>query len=109
MRDAFHDIVFGWALQSGLDPLTERIEAAAKWTKENGPLEPDEEATVKLMIEAQIARSMFPEDAFAEAAEIEAETPITAGGVFTHCNVCGIALRTRDEDEMGMCERCADE
>lgn len=29
--------------------------------------------------------------------------------VFTHCNVCGIALRTRDEDEMGMCERCSNE
>ncbi len=29
--------------------------------------------------------------------------------VFTHCNVCGIALRTEDEEKMGMCERCATE
>ena len=29
--------------------------------------------------------------------------------VFTNCNVCGIVLRTAAEDEMGMCERCADE
>jgi RecJ-like exonuclease len=29
--------------------------------------------------------------------------------VFTHCNVCGIKLRTEDEDKMGMCERCAAE
>ena len=31
------------------------------------------------------------------------------GPVFTNCNVCGIRLRTRDEDEMGMCEACADD
>jgi hypothetical protein len=29
--------------------------------------------------------------------------------IFDHCNVCGIPLRTRFEDGMGMCERCADE
>lgn len=29
--------------------------------------------------------------------------------VFTNCNVCGIKLRTEAEDQMGMCERCADE
>lgn len=29
--------------------------------------------------------------------------------VFTHCNVCGIALRHPAELRMGMCERCADE
>ena len=29
--------------------------------------------------------------------------------VFTNCNVCGIKLRTDDENQMGMCERCADE
>jgi len=26
-----------------------------------------------------------------------------------YCNVCGIKLRTRDEGQMGMCERCASE
>ncbi len=29
--------------------------------------------------------------------------------VFAHCNVCGIRLRTPEEDQMGMCERCAAE
>lgn len=29
--------------------------------------------------------------------------------VFSHCNVCGIVLRTPREDSMGMCERCASE
>lgn len=28
--------------------------------------------------------------------------------VFTNCNVCGIKLRTDDEEEIGMCDRCAD-
>jgi hypothetical protein len=56
MRDAFHNIVSGWTLVSGLNALTDRIEEAAAWTAVNGPLEPDEEATIKLMIEAQIAR-----------------------------------------------------
>lgn len=56
MRAGFRDVVSGWTLTTGLGPLTEQIEAAAEWTKANGPLEPDEEATVKLMIECQIAR-----------------------------------------------------
>jgi hypothetical protein len=29
-----------------------------------------------------------------------------AKAVFTNCNVCGIKLRTTDEDKIGMCERC---
>jgi hypothetical protein len=101
MREAFRDIVSGWTLHAGIADLTERIEATAEWTKANGPLEPDEEVTVKLMIEAQIARGGFdgtgeydpPEHVF----------------VFTNCNGCGIKLRTKDEDEMGLCERCAAE
>jgi hypothetical protein len=56
MRDEFREIVSGWTLYDGIDDLTDRIERAAAWTKANGPLLPDEEATIKLMIEAQIAR-----------------------------------------------------
>lgn len=55
-RDGFREIASGWMLISGIEDLTERIEMLAKWTKENGPLLPTEEATVKLMIECQIAR-----------------------------------------------------
>lgn len=61
MRDGFREIVSGWTLISGTDDLTDRIERSAKWTEINGPLEADEEATIKLMIEAQIAR-MFGDD-----------------------------------------------
>jgi hypothetical protein len=56
MRDGFREITSGWMLIDDFDDLTDRIERAAEWTKQNGPLEPDEAATVKLMIEAQIAR-----------------------------------------------------
>jgi hypothetical protein len=97
MRDDFNAIVSGWALHSGIGDLTERIEEAAQWTKDNGPLQPDEEATIKLMIEAQIARGGF--DGLGDDYEREP--------VFTHCNVCGKRLREPEEDEMGMCAECA--
>lgn len=29
--------------------------------------------------------------------------------VFTNCNVCGIVLRTEEEERMGMCEKCSKE
>lgn len=58
MRQEFSEIVSGWTLYSGLGDLTDRIERAAEWTKANGPLEPDEHATIELMIKAQIARGM---------------------------------------------------
>ncbi len=95
MRDGFRDIVSGWMLQSGIGPLTDRIEEAAAWTKTNGPLEPDEQATIRLMIECQFARGGF--DGLGD----------DDGPVFTHCNVCGKRLREPEEDEMGMCSDCA--
>lgn len=55
-RDGFGEIASGWMLISGIEDLTKRIEMLAEWTKENGPLLPAEEATVKLMIECQISR-----------------------------------------------------
>jgi hypothetical protein len=62
MRDGFREIVSGWTLHDGIDDLTDRIERAAAWTRANGPLLPDEGATIRLMIECQIARGMdeFP-------------------------------------------------
>lgn len=105
MREAFHEIVSGWMLHDGIDDLTERIEAAAEWTKANGPLEPDEQATIELMIKAQIARGC-PE--LVRAAGLQQEFGVP-DYIFSHCNVCGIRLRTSDEDQMGMCERCAGE
>jgi hypothetical protein len=58
MREGFKEIIGGWTLISGIHDLTDRIERAAKWTEVNGPLEPDEEATIRLMIDAQIARGL---------------------------------------------------
>ena len=37
-----------------------------------------------------------------EAGKVDSDGP-----VFTHCNVCGILLRTEEEDKLGMCNRCA--
>lgn len=56
MRDEFRALVSGWTLISGLGPLTDRIEEVAEWTKKNGPLQEDEEKTIKMMIDCQIAR-----------------------------------------------------
>jgi hypothetical protein len=56
VRAEFNEITSGWTLITSWDDLTERIERAAAWTKVNGPLEPDEQARISLMIESQIAR-----------------------------------------------------
>ena len=61
MRQEFKDIVSGWTLIDGMDDITDRIERAAEWTELNGPLEVDEERTIELMIQTQIARG-FEED-----------------------------------------------
>jgi hypothetical protein len=58
MREGFREIIEGWTLISGIHDITDKIERAAKWTEVNGPLEPDEESTIKMMIEAQIARGL---------------------------------------------------
>ena len=42
MRDDFRRIVTGWTLIYNMDDLTERIERAAQWTRQNRPLETDE-------------------------------------------------------------------
>ena len=62
MRAEFDEITSGWTLIDGFHDLTERIERAAAWTKLNGPLQPDEQARIQLMIEAQIARGFDEHD-----------------------------------------------
>jgi hypothetical protein len=59
MRDGFREIVSGWTLISGMEDISDRIERASEWTKANGPLLPDEQATIEMMIKAQIARGML--------------------------------------------------
>lgn len=55
-RPQFDEIVNGWMLVHDFDTLTERIELIVDWLKAwNGPLLSDELATVKLMIQTQIA------------------------------------------------------
>ncbi|MCC6172096.1 MAG: hypothetical protein IT481_08710 [Gammaproteobacteria bacterium] len=58
MRDGFRDIVSGWMVIDDFDDLSDRIERAAEWSKGNRPLEPDEKATIKFMIESQVARAI---------------------------------------------------
>lgn len=55
MREGFLEIVDGWSLVDDMDDLTDRIERSAKWVEANGPLQEDERATVRLMIETRIA------------------------------------------------------
>jgi hypothetical protein len=62
MRDGFREIVSGWMLVDDVEELGERIERAAAWSNDNGPLEADEQATVKLMIQSQIARGIVRGD-----------------------------------------------
>jgi hypothetical protein len=62
MRSEFDEITSGWTLVSGMDDLTNMIERAADWTKHNGPLLPDEEARIKLMIKTQIFRGLYGEN-----------------------------------------------
>lgn len=55
MRNEFAEIVSGWMLVDDFDDLTDRIERSARWAEVNGPLLVDEQATVRLMIQSQIA------------------------------------------------------
>lgn len=104
MRDGFREIVEGWTLISGIHDLTDRIEMAAKWTEINGPLQADEEATIKLMIEAQIARGMGGEDDEYVLEECTHENTamgygLAGGGIgpYEYCEECGEILhKTQD-------------
>lgn len=58
MRDEFTAIVRGWTLTSDVEDLGEYIEEAGRFMTANSPLEPDEERTIKMMIECQIARGI---------------------------------------------------
>jgi hypothetical protein len=55
MREGFLAIVDGWSLVDDFDDLTDRIERSAEWVEANGALLEDEAATVRLMIETQVA------------------------------------------------------
>lgn len=58
MREGFREIVSGWTLIDDFDDLSDRIERSAKWADANGPLEPDELATVELLIQTQVCRGI---------------------------------------------------
>lgn len=58
LRPGFEEIVSGWMLIDDVEALGERIEQAAEWTKINGPLLPDEDATMKFMVETQVAKGV---------------------------------------------------
>jgi hypothetical protein len=50
MRDGFRDVVAGWMLIDDVYAFKAKIDLAAVWTAAHGPLNSDEESTVKLMI-----------------------------------------------------------
>ena len=58
MRAEFREIVSGWMLVDDFDDLTGRIERTAEFTRQHGPLEADEEQTVAMMVQSQIARGI---------------------------------------------------
>ena len=61
MRDGFREAIAGWTLIDDLNSLGDYIEASAAWVKANGgekAMEPDERATVQLMIQTQVARAI---------------------------------------------------
>lgn len=60
-RDGFREIADGW-IYDGFELLNERIERLAGWSKANAPLLPDEEATVKVMIDSLVAKSIHRGD-----------------------------------------------
>lgn len=62
MRPGFLEIIDGWSLVDDFDDLTDRLERAAKWTEANAPLLEDEEATVRLMIQSQVAQGIHRGD-----------------------------------------------
>ncbi len=50
-----------------------------------------------------------PREAFPNLTDAEYEAAYGERRVPDTCNVCGIKLRTEDEERMGMCDRCARE
>lgn len=97
MRDAFRAIVSGWTLVDDFDALTDRIEAAAKWTTANEPLEPDEAATINYMVQAQIARGIDRGDfePFVAGGDKRLAQEIATGEPCDICPDCGSAGECR--------------
>jgi len=59
MRAEFQAIVSGWTLTSDVEDLGEYLEATARFiATADGPLEADEERTIAMMVECQIARGI---------------------------------------------------
>ena len=57
MRPGFLEISRGWTL-TDVHELMERIERLARWSEPNGPLQPDEDKTMALMIGRQLAMAL---------------------------------------------------
>jgi hypothetical protein len=61
VREGFREAISGWMLVDDVDAIGERIEASARWVKDNGgetAMEPDERATVRLMIQVQVTKAI---------------------------------------------------
>ena len=106
MRDGFREIVSGWMLIDDFDDLTDRIERSAEWAKANGPLEEDEQATVTMMVESQIARGIRRGD-FEPFIAGEARTATTLRPR-AHFNPLLINWGGPDEPRTDRCSYCGD-
>lgn len=58
IRDGFSEITSGWMLVDDQHDLAERIERLIEWAVEHKPLEADEVATIKFMMQSLIAREL---------------------------------------------------
>lgn len=61
VKEEFAAIVSGWTLISGYNAITDRLEELGKWVEKNKPLTENEQKTVDLMIQCQIARGFEEE------------------------------------------------
>ncbi len=53
IREEFHEIISGWVtLSFAVEGLTKRIKRVDEWAKINGPLSPDEQAAIDVMVKA---------------------------------------------------------
>lgn len=57
LRDGFRAITDGWRRVDDCVALAERIRRVALWNAANGPLWPDEETTLELMVDCWDATS----------------------------------------------------
>ena len=110
MRDEFRAVVSGWTLTSDVEDLGEYIGETARFVEANGPLEPDEERTVEMMIECQVARGIERGDfaPFIIAPGIIYNLPylLLEEGKAIQCLTCHMVSHNPNDVEQRYCGKC---